>query len=144
MHSKKKGNTGQFGVSLALSKLGYSVFTEEGDISKIDVIAEGDGKLIRIQCKAITPKNGFIPINLKKSGPNYKFKYQTNMFDYFGIYDLEDSNVYLVSSRILESHGHSFSLRKVKTKNNQREGVNYASDFLIDKVLTFSKNNCTL
>ena len=136
MHSKRKGNIGQFAVGLALTKLGYSVFTEEGDISKIDIIAEKDGKLLRIQSKAITPVNNRLILNLKKSGPNYQFHYECGMFDYFGIYDLEDGNVYLVPDSILSENNHAFNLRKTPSKNNQTSGVHMASDYLIEKMLS--------
>jgi hypothetical protein len=135
MHSKKKGNIGQFAVGLSLVKLGFSVFTEEGDISKIDMIAEKNNKLIKIQCKAITPDNGCIRVNLKKSGPNYKFRYKSDMFDYFGICDLEDHQIYLISSDVLQNHNNCINLRKVASKNNQKSKINMAADFLIDKVL---------
>ena len=136
MHSKKKGNIGQFAVSLSLAKLGYSVFTEEGDISKIDIIAEKNNQLLKIQCKAITPENGCLQLSLKKSGPNYKFHYTPEMFDYFGICDLEDYKVYLVSSAILQKNNNGLNLRKIPTKNNQKTKVHMASDFLIEKVLS--------
>lgn len=55
MHNKRKGNIGELAVALELANHEYSVFTEQGDISKIDLVAEKDGVLIRIQCKAITP-----------------------------------------------------------------------------------------
>ena len=136
MHSKRKGNIGQFALGLALTKLGYSVFTEEGDISKIDIIAEKDGKLLKIQSKAITPKDNKLILSLKKSGPNYKFKYERGVFDYFGIYDLEDGNVYLVPDSILSENNNTFNLRKIQSKNNQIFGIHMASDYLIDKVLS--------
>ena len=136
MHSKRKGNVGQFAVGLALTKLEYSVFTEEGDISKIDIIAEKDGKLIRIQSKAITPVDNKLILNLKKSGPNYKFHYECGMFDYFAIYDLEDGNVYLVPDSILSENNNTFNLRKTPSKNNQTSGVHIASDYLIEKMLS--------
>jgi hypothetical protein len=135
MHSKRKGNIGQFAVGLALTKLGYSVFTEEGDISKIDIIAEKNGKLLKIQCKAITPTGGCIKIPLKKSGPNYQFYYNADMFDYFGAYDLEDDKVYLVSSEILKQNNTLLNLRKTNSKNNQKTKVNMAEDYEIEKVL---------
>lgn len=136
MHSKRKGNIGQFAIGLALTKLGYSVFTEEGDISKIDIIAEKEGKLIRIQSKAITPTDNKLILNLKKSGPNYKFKYEHGVFDYFGIYDLEDGNVYLVPDSVLLENNNTFNLRKTQPKNNQISGIHTASDYLIEKVLS--------
>lgn len=135
MHSKKKGNIGQFGVGLALSKLGYSIFTEEGDISKIDLIAEKNNNLIRIQCKAITPNNNCLIVPLKKAGPNYQSSYKSNMFDYFGVYDLQDGQVYLIPADVLNSHSKSFNLRKEKSKNNQEQSINYADDYAVEKVL---------
>lgn len=136
MHSKRKGNIGQFAIGLELTRLGYSVFTEEGDISKIDIIAEKGGQLIRIQSKAITPVNNKLILNLKKSGPNYKFQYECGMFDYFGIYDLEDGNVYLVPDSVLSENTNAFILRKTPAKNNQVSGIHMASDYLIKKMLT--------
>ena len=135
MHSKRKGNIGQFGIGLELSKLGYSVFTEEGDISKIDIIAEKDGKLIRIQSKAITPVKDTIELILVKAGPGYKFKYSSNTFDYFGIWDLEDHKAYLIPANILNSHSKSFKLRKQPAKNNQQKNTRLLSDYAIEKVL---------
>lgn len=134
MHSKKKGNIGQFAIALELSKLGYSIFTEEGDISKIDLIAEKNSKILKIQCKAITPVDDCLIIYLVKSGPGYKFKYDCDMFDFFGIYDLEDGKTYLVPSSVLKNHKNAFKLRKVKPKNNQGN-VNFAEHYTVDKFL---------
>lgn len=136
MHSKRKGNIGQFALGLALTKLGYSVFTEEGDISKIDIIAEKGGKLLRFQSKAITPTDNKLQLHLTKSGPNYKFTYQQGVFDYFAIYDLEDGDIYLVPDSVLSENNHKFNLRKAPSKNNQTSGVHMASDYLIEKILS--------
>lgn len=140
MHSKRKGNIGQFGIGLELAKLGYSVFTEEGDISKIDIIAEKNGNLIRIQSKGITPNGNCLELKLIKSGPNYKFKYETGAFDYFGIWDLEEHKAYLIPATVLESHNNSFKLRKVPAKNNQKSSVHLAEDYRIEKVLLDNSN----
>jgi hypothetical protein len=136
MHSKRKGNIGSFGVGLELTKLGYSVFTEEGDISKIDMIAEKDGNLLRIQVKGITPVNNKLILELTKSGPNYSFKYELGQFDYFAIWDLEDHKAYLVPASVLENHSKAFVLRKTAPKNNQTKNINNAEDFLLEKTLT--------
>lgn len=135
MHSKRKGNIGQFAVGLELTKLGYSVFTEEGDISKIDVIAEKNGKLIRIQVKSITPVKNTLICKMVKAGPNYRFTYDKSMFDYFAIHDMSDGKVYLIDSTILDKNGNSLTLRKTSTQNNQKNKVNMAEDYEISKVL---------
>lgn len=139
MHSKTKGNSGQFAIALVLSKLGFSVFTEEGDISKIDLIAEKNGILLRIQCKAITPINNTLKLYLIKSGPSYKFRYQKSMFDYFGIYDLVNDKVYFVPSSILDKNKTQFCIRYKKPKHGKL--INNSEDFLPERVLRDYTNN---
>jgi|SRR6185369_4026822 len=135
MHTKRKGNIGQLAMALFLAKHQYSVFTEQGDISKIDVIAEKDGKVLRFQCKSATPKNGVLSLPLKKSGPNYVHYYDAKDFDYFSLYDLENGSLYLIQSNVLNECRNEFYLRLEKPKNNQAKGINLASDFDADKVL---------
>lgn len=133
MHSKIKGNIGQFAIAKELSKNGYSIFTEEGDISKIDIIAEKNSKLIRIQCKAVTETNGKISVPFSKSGPNYHFTYTSDMFDYFGIYDLTNDKCYFIPSVLIDEKN-NIVLRTRPTKNNQNDFVNYADNFSFEKI----------
>lgn len=135
MHSKIKGNIGQFATSLALAQLGFSVFSEEGDISKIDLVAEKAGKLLRFQCKAVTPVAGSLRLPLKKSGPGYKFAYKPDMFDYFAICDLSDGAVYVIEAGVLADVTNTLTLRKERAKNNQTKHVRIAADYEISKVL---------
>jgi len=134
MHSKRKGNIGELAVGLEFSKLGYSVFYENGDISKIDLIAEKNGKLIKVQIKAFTPINGALVLNFKKSGPNYKFWYNLKEFDFFAIHDLKNKNTYLVSTKSCFGKK-SISLRISNSKNYQNKSVNKAEDYLFERVL---------
>lgn len=136
MHPKRKGNIGQFAVATKLSEYGFSIFTEEGDISKIDLIAEKDNKIYTFQIKSITPKNGVLPLRLRKCGPNYLFKYNVNMFDFFGVYDLKNKNIYIIPSNILLELDAEYSLRLIPPKNNMTKHIRYAEEFLADKVLT--------
>lgn len=136
MHSKRKGNIGSFGIGLELTKLGYSIFTEEGDISKIDMIAEKDGKIIRLQVKGVTPVNDTLPLELTKSGPNYSFKYEIDNFDYFALWDLENHVGYLIPVDVLNTNNKRFTLRLRTPKNNQTKNINYAEDYLLEKILT--------
>lgn len=129
MHSKLKGNIGEASVILALTKLGYNIFKELGDYSKIDLIAEKDTKLLRIQCKGLTPFDGKIQVPLTKSGPNYKYTYKESDFDYLGICDLDSGKVAFLSSKILKEDRKTISLRVAPTKNNQRLKVWYFDDF---------------
>lgn len=135
MHSKKKGNVGQLATGLCLAKMGYSIFTEEGDISPIDLIAEKNGRLLRFQCKGVSPVKGRLEVRLVKSGPGYTFKYTEDLFDYFSVYDLHGGGVYLLPSKVLNECGRTVSLRLEQSKNNQTKNVRLAADHTPDKIL---------
>ncbi len=132
MHAKFKGNVGAFVLSLFLAEQGYSVFTEQGDISKIDVISEKDGELLKYQAKAVTPVNGKISAELRKCGPGYVYRYTEKDFDYMSVYDLENKQLYIIPSKILFTNKHSltFSLQPPKIKNTT---VRLASDYIASK-----------
>lgn len=130
MHSKRKGNIGQTAVAKKLTQLGFSVFNELGDISKIDLLAEKEGKVIRIQCKAITSKNGAAILNLTKTGPNYKFKYTAEMFDYFAVYVLDRDLVAFISAKEALNNKRTINLRIDTPKNKQLKHLREIKDFL--------------
>lgn len=131
MHSKIKGNIGEFAVAKHLAEKGYSVFREIGDLSKIDLIAEKDSKLIRIQVKAITEKNGKIDVYSKKSGPNYSFSYKEDMVDVFAIYVLNHNFVFFVSSKDVCAQAAILSFRLLsKPKRINQYGYRMVSDYL--------------
>lgn len=134
MHSKRKGNIGALKVGLEFSKQGYSVFYENGDISKIDLIAENNGKLIRVQVKSITPINGAIKLAFKKDGPNYSFYYDLETFDFFAIYDLVNDKVYLIRTKEYLNHK-AIILRISPSKNSQVKRINDATNYLFERVL---------
>jgi hypothetical protein len=134
MHSKRKGNIGQLAIGKIFTDFGYSVFFECGDISKIDLIAEKNGKLIRVQCKAYTPKDNKIELSFKKSGPNYNFYYDLNEFDFFAIYDLINHNIYLINTKLVK-YKKSITLKLNKSKNNQSKKINIAENYLFERVL---------
>lgn len=134
MHAKRKGNIGELAIGLEFMKAGYSVFYENGDISKIDLIAEKNGKLLRVQCKSYKPTDNKIAIAFKKSGPNYQFHYDLNEFDYFGIFDPDSNKSYLISTKDLIGKK-CITIRLEKTKNNQIKKCNNAEKYLIERVL---------
>lgn len=136
MHSKLKGNIAEAAVIFELTKLGCNIFKEIGDLSKIDLVADFNGKLISFQCKGVTPHKDFIQLHLKKSGPNYQFTYKLGQFDFFAVCNLQNLQVALIHNSILNTHGASLSLRLEKAKNNQEKKVVYWSDYTdIEKIM---------
>lgn len=144
MHSKQKGNIGVAATVLALQKQGLSVFSELGDYSRIDLIAEYNGILKSIQVKYAKNDNDTITLPLRKCGPNgYSYTYKTSDIDWFALYDPKSENVYWVKSDEALSHRNVFTLRTDKPKNNQSKNVNLAENYTIDRFLRdYTRNTC--
>lgn len=132
MHSKMKGNVGELKVAAALSKMGFHVFTELGDLSKIDLIAEKDGKLTKIQVKCAFKHLGTYRITAKKSGPNYQFRYTEKDADVFALYCFEDDRIVWITARVLchPSCGNlAFRSEADVPKNNQVKKIRKIEDY---------------
>jgi hypothetical protein len=143
MHSKLKGNIGELKVAAKLSELGYSVFKELGDLSKIDLIIEKNYKLIKFQVKAVTSKNGVVHLKSTKSGPNYQFSYNENHVDFFALYLLDLDRIAFIPIKNVIKHD-TTTLRISKTKNNQKKFVKPFEKFeCLEEILRdFTPNTC--
>lgn len=129
LHTKTKGMIGEFAIAKDLAEKGFSVFREIGDLSKIDLIAEKESKLVRIQVKAITEKNGKITVYSKKNGPNYSFSYEDKMIDVFAIYVLNHDSIFYVSASELCQAKSALIFRWSDTKNGQKKNVRFWYDY---------------
>jgi hypothetical protein len=129
MHSKNKGSIGELAIALDLSKKGYSVFKEFGDLSKVDLIILINNVPIKIQVKALKTKNGSIVIKNKKAGPNYRFKYSENEVDIFAVYILDTQDIIYISAKQLIAMHDSLSIRVAPSKNHQKKKINFIDDY---------------
>jgi hypothetical protein len=130
MHSKTKGSIGHSAIVCDLLKQNFNIFIEFGDLSKIDIIAEKNFKLYKIQVKALNPmKSGSLWLKPYKSGPNYFFRYNKNDVDIFAIYSLQTNEIGYVNSDDLLKTKSGMSFRIRLPKNNQKIKVKYLSDY---------------
>jgi len=141
MHNKYKGNTGELKVAAYLASLGYSVFTELGDISKVDLILEKDCSLYKIQVKSLTSKNGMISLDSRKCGLNYIHVYNELEVDIFAVYALDEDIIGFISSKEFLMQK-TMNFRIVLAKNKQIKNIRMLSDYCdINKALSFRGNN---
>lgn len=118
MHNKIKGSLGELKTMADLMSKGYSVFTEYGDNSRVDLIVIVDGRTLKIQCKAKTSSNNSIGIDARSSGPGYSYKYSPEEVDIFALYVLDrDELLYIKSSELCKK---AMFFRFEGPKNNQR------------------------
>jgi hypothetical protein len=135
LHSKAKGTIGEVKVAADLLSRGFHVFTEIGDLSKIDLIAERDRKLYRFQVKAYHSKDGVVVLSSKKSGPNYSFHYESDQIDIFAVYVLDKDIIFYVSSKEVCEYSSSMNIRLEPPKNGQKKNINLAENYTLERIL---------
>lgn len=130
LHKKMQGTVAVAKAVAKFNELGCSVFTEFGDLSRIDLIVERDGKLRRVQVKSTDVDGEVVRLSLKKSGPGgYSYTYQVSDFDYFALYIRTLDKLVLVPSSVLKDNSNTLVFRLSKAKNNQTKGVHLLSDY---------------
>jgi Holliday junction resolvase len=132
MHSKAKGNIGEMAVAKDLMLKGYAVFTELGDLSKVDLIAIKEGDLKKIQVKTQwDTSDGKIYVSRVSSGPGYRYHYTTEDIDVMAAYAADrDVVVYVPLSQIVQDEQRSFVIRFDPPKSNQAKGIRLVENFL--------------
>ena len=123
LHSKQKGTIGEISVIKSLLKKGYSVFTEVGDLSRVDLIAIVENVPIKIQVKSTSVDNGAVEIYTRKSGPGYSYRYTEQDVDIFAIYiENKDIVLYIAAKELLKNE-RSLKLRFDAPKNGQKAKI---------------------
>lgn len=121
MHRKDLGTIGELTVARHLLEQGYSVFTEQGDNSKVDLIALIDNVPIKIQVKTCFSSNGKVLLYLKKNAKGYDYQYTTDDCDVFALYVKDLDNIGYISSKEALTYNSMVSFRTddTQTQHNQ-------------------------
>lgn len=129
-HSKQKGNLGFSSTVKELHKLGINVFSEIGDLSRIDIIAEIEDKLVKIQVKYAKEKNNTANLSLRKCGPNgYKYVYTEKDVDIFALYLPISDKILFIPAKLACKNVNIFRVRTSPTDNNQSSNCHFVSEF---------------
>lgn len=130
LHSKQLGSMGVLRVAAHLMSQGYSVFTELGDLSRVDLIVLVVNQPVKVQVKTRNLKDGKVVIDSRKSGPGYLYRYRPEDVDIFAVYIPErDLVLFLDVNEVLQAKSTTV-IRVDRSKNNQMEGINWFEDYL--------------
>ena len=136
----KKGTLGEISVIKDLCTKGYEVFQAVGDSSRVDLIVLIGDSPAKIQVKSTYSKNGVVTVYSRKTclNPDYNYTYSVDDFDVFAVYIIDKDIVCYIPAREVLTNKSMFKLRLEETKNNQKEGIHYVSDYLnFEEALTF-------
>lgn len=139
--TQQKGTMTELHCILDLTSLGIRTLTPTDEASKYDVVADLDGKFIRIQCKtsswatdtkesqtAFQINTCCLTTNTKKTT---RYLYSQNDIDYF--YTYFQGQGYLVS--IQEATGATFRWRYEYPATGQKQGIHIAENYKIEEVI---------
>ena len=139
--TQQKGTLTELHCILDLTELGIRTLTPTDEASKYDVVADLNGKFIRIQCKTSTwvtdtkePQVAFyistscITTNTKQT---IRHLYSKNDIDYF--YTYFQNQGYLVS--INEANGATFRWRYEYPSSGQKQNIHIADEYKIERVI---------
>lgn len=140
-HTQQKGTSTELHCIFDLTNLGIRCLKPVDESAKYDVVADLDGRFVRIQCKSakwvaetIEPNTAFAISTCRQSTntkANIRYKYSKNEIDYF--YTWFNGQGYLVP--IEETKGISFRWRYEYPKTGQKQGVHIADNYKIKDML---------
>ena len=128
MHTKRKGSIAELAVAAALIKNSWHVLMPYGENTRYDLVAERDGRFVRIQVKYVTPKDGKLKVNCRSSNNWSTLSYTAREIDVIAAYDASSAAIYYVPVASIRKA--EMNLRLAPTKNNQKAKVRFAEQFL--------------
>ena len=127
MHKKRKGSIAELAVATRLMREGWNVLVPYGENTRYDLVAEKDGRFVRIQVKYVTPKDGKLYVNCQSSNNWAVLPYTAKEIDLIAAYDSSNGSVYYVPVAAMRKS--AMVLRLDPTKNNQKAKVRFAKEF---------------
>lgn len=142
-NSKVKGNVTELETAVALIRRNCGVCIPYGDRNKYDLVADIDGKFIRIQCKTSQACDNGAAFKFStrssysKHGKSINTAYTANDIDYFAT--MFNNKCYLFP--VGEKTKSCKILRLEAPKNSQQTDINFAKSYEIDEILNKIRNN---
>lgn len=135
LHRKAIGTIGELAVAKDLINRGYFVFSEIGDLSKIDLIAIKGNETLKIQVKTTYLRDGCCHLYFTKSAKGYKYQYSSKDVDIFALYVADIDSIAYVNSKASD-YFKTMTFRNEKPKGRNQRDTNLLRDyFSIERAL---------
>ena len=130
---KEKGDIGVAKIISDLTSKQWNVCIPISEHTKYDLIAEKEGKIVRVQVRFTTQKNGKLNIRLSSVWSDKKGNHVVNRksgdYDVLAVYCPNTDSAYYISDNLFDNKK-TITLSLTGSKNNQKKKVRLASDFL--------------
>jgi PD-(D/E)XK nuclease superfamily protein len=130
--TNQKGAIAEAAIAYAATKLGFGVLRPLADGERYDLVLDLRPTLVRVQCKWAVMRGQVIEVRTgtNRRGPDgfIRTTYRHDEIDAIAAYCEALDRCYLLSISLAAGRS-AFYLRLAPSKNNQRLGVNWASDY---------------
>lgn len=135
METKRIGNVGEVLTQAELVRRGIPIYIPFGENERVDIIADFNGKLNKIQCKTSEKfENGKIGWRLSSRTTAGCRKYTDTDVDYFALYNIQSKIHILVPYQDLQGRSSLVISIPYQESNNQMNSINYET-YTFDKIL---------
>jgi hypothetical protein len=129
-HTKNKGDLGVLKAQVDLAEQGYTVLIPLAEHAPFDLVVWKNNKFKTVQVKYRSARNGRLEIKMStcwadKNGTHTN-PINKNSIDLYCVYCPETEECYYFSPSDV---ARSMTLQIENPKNNQKKGVNFASDY---------------
>jgi PD-(D/E)XK endonuclease len=129
----QKGNIAETSIAAAAVKLGIGVYRPVTEGERYDLIFDLGSRLVRVQCKWAAREGEILIVRCYSSrrtvgGKIVTRRYTDHEVDAFAAYCAELDRCYFLPPE-LWANRRAIHLRLSEARNNQRRGINWASDF---------------
>jgi hypothetical protein len=132
LSTDQKGNIAEQAVAYHAAKLGIDVYRPVGEGGRYDMLFDHDGRFVRVQCKWASQYRDVIIVRCCSNRRNrdglLRRVYAPGEIDAFAAYCPATDRCYFLPCDFFGSPT-QILLRLRPCKNNQRERVNWASEF---------------
>jgi Holliday junction resolvase len=126
--TKYKGSLAEAKVLTYLVQQGFNVSLPWNENSRYDLIAEKNGRFLRVQIKYVTPKDGKLSIPLRSANNWNVIRYKKEDVDFIAAYNPNNDKVYFLPLQLFKNIA-TVNLRLNHPNNNQKRKILYAKQF---------------
>jgi hypothetical protein len=141
--SSQKGAVAEAAITASVIQLGLTVLRPLCEGRRYDLMVDLEPALLRVQCKLARRVRGVLAINLQtcRHTPRgyIRTSYSASEIDAVAVYSAELNRSFLLP--VAEVAGmRDVSLRLEATRNNQAQGVRWASDYELEPMIARLRN----
>lgn len=128
-NSKTIGDLAELKAATMFAEQGCYVSRPLTDNAPYDLIVDQDGKLLKVQVKARSERNGVVSTEIRSCMRGYTHFYTKEDWDLLVVYNIDDGSLAVldwddIGDKIV------VNLRTQRPKNNQKKGVMMFEDYI--------------